>query len=331
MSELIVISNLEINELFTEEVAKKFIEEATKKVERFEGDLTTKKGREAIASAAYSVSKLKTRVENHGISVVSEWKKKSAEVDKQRKYLKDSFDTLRDQVRQPLTEFEEEEKTRIFDLKCGIEQITERGMEVNEYDLDGLTSSLSVVEKFKLKKWDEFEAVAMDAIGKSVGQIELAIKERNELAAQQEELAALRAEKEERDKIDRENEIARKAKIEAENKAKIEAEAQVIINAENLARVEREKSQAIQQAKDAEEAVRKNAEKVAADLVKRQADDLAKEKAEIKAREDDLSHRKTVNNVIVNDLVNTGLDIEMAKRVVNAIFKGEISNVRINY
>jgi len=75
-------------------------------------DLSTKKSRQEIASMAYKVSQSKTMIDNAGKELVKGWKQKAKQVDIARKKTREALDSLRDEVRQPLTEWEEAEKER---------------------------------------------------------------------------------------------------------------------------------------------------------------------------------------------------------------------------
>lgn len=113
-SDLIKINSINAIEVFgqpekLDEILKKIKDEALS----FVPDLTTAGGRKEVASMAYKVSQSKTAIDNAGKELTAEWKKKSKAVDESRKAAREFLDNLRDQVRQPLTEWEEAEKARI--------------------------------------------------------------------------------------------------------------------------------------------------------------------------------------------------------------------------
>lgn len=54
--------------------------------------------------------------------------------------------------------------------------------------------------------------------------------------------------------------------------------------------------------------------------------------AEEERRKADIEHRKAVNNIVLNDLVNIcGLDEQQAKKVVIAVAKYQIQHLQIVY
>ena len=78
-------------------------------VRGFAFDVSSVKGRKDIASMAHKVSRSKTALDGLGKSLVGDWKAKAKVVDQERKMLRDRLDALRDEVRRPLTEWEEAE------------------------------------------------------------------------------------------------------------------------------------------------------------------------------------------------------------------------------
>ena len=75
------------------------------------------KGRDAIASQAYKVSKSKTAVDNHGKDLVAGIKAQAAVIDRDRKAWRDQCDALRDEIRKPLDEWEKLKKIEFSQLK----------------------------------------------------------------------------------------------------------------------------------------------------------------------------------------------------------------------
>ena len=72
-------------------------------------DVTTKKGRDAIASNAYKVAQAKARIEKEGKALADKQKEIPKLIDASRKKSKDFLDALQVRVKQPLTDWEAEE------------------------------------------------------------------------------------------------------------------------------------------------------------------------------------------------------------------------------
>ena len=73
-------------------------------------DISTIEGRAAIASLAYKIARTKTGLDDMGKEVVADWKAKASMVDAERRRIRERCDALKDDFRQPLTEWEEAEK-----------------------------------------------------------------------------------------------------------------------------------------------------------------------------------------------------------------------------
>jgi len=91
-------------------------------------DLTTDKGRKAIASLAYKVSQSKTALDNAGKSMTEAQKKEIAAVDAARKKIRDRLDALRDEARKPLTDWEAAEEARAERIKETLANLRNHGM-----------------------------------------------------------------------------------------------------------------------------------------------------------------------------------------------------------
>jgi len=184
-------------------------------------------------------------------------------------------------------------------------------------------------------------------------------KRQEEIAERQR--AALRAEQEriEREKVEAEArakqaeaekiaaaERAERERIEAEAKAKRDAEEAEARRVAELERVQREAREAAERAEarrvaEAQEAARKakeSAEKAERDRLaaieqerRRIAEEQRKEAAEAERRARDRAHRGAINREALQGLCDIGVTLEQGKAIIEAIAKGAIPNVTINY
>ena len=166
-------------------------------------DLSTAASRQRIASLAYKVARSKTALDDLGKQLVSEWKTKSAAVDKERKRVRDELDVLRDEVRKPLTDWEDEQE-RI-------------AAEAARIEAERIAAEKAEAERA--------EAERQEAIRKQLEEIaarEAAVKAEEERIAR-EAAAKIAAERAEAERIEREARIAAEAaelaKRDAERKA----------------------------------------------------------------------------------------------------------------
>ncbi len=102
-------------------------------------DVTTPKGRKEIASVAYAIAKTKTYLDGLGKDLTDQYKEIPKRIDANRKVLRDTLDALKDEVRAPLTKFEQAETSRVEALQSRLTSLNELGtsasIEVSAADL----------------------------------------------------------------------------------------------------------------------------------------------------------------------------------------------------
>ncbi|HAV5486686.1 TPA: hypothetical protein JI063_18080 [Acinetobacter baumannii] len=284
-------------------------------------DVSTKKGRDAIASQAYKVSKSKTAVDNHGKDLVAGIKAQAAVIDRDRKAWRDQCDALRDEIRKPLDEWEKAEEDRIQSIKDRISNF-DAGRVDTFSTSDLIQTIISEVEATAIdESFAEFAneaAIKKDAALSSYKKsLEIALKRE----AEQVELERLR--KSEQERLQREHEeriaheAAERARLEAERKAKEEAE-----------RVEREKQEAVAKA---EREKREAAEREARLVAEKEAAELRAQHAAEEARQANQAHRKKICNEALKGLLALGIDEAKGKEILQAINKGLVPHVSIKF
>ena len=327
-----------------------YLQQIRAHLDTFEADVSTKKGRDAIASTAYKVAKGKTALDNLGKALVDEMKREPAMVDAERKRMRDLMDQWKEEIRKPLTDWEEAEEARQALHKAGIEWFQLRAKEHHDLDLQELRSSLTEVEgKVVDAAWEEFEAEAHRAKAKAVEALAAAVAAREKHEAEQAELAKLRAEAAAREQKDREERIAREAaersQREAEAKAQAEREAAIKREAEAAAaaerrelelklqaeRAEREKAEAQQREAQARAGSERKAAEAVAEEQRRVAAQAAADAKEAERRERDKAHKTAVNRAALEAFVTGGMTEECAKLAVTLIAKKAIPAVSITY
>ena len=114
--ELVETKTLDALVIFTNpDGLDKILKEIENKVSGIVPDISTQKGRKEIASLAYKVAQSKTLIDKLGAELTADWKDRAKKVDVARKRARNFLDSLKDRVRQPLTEWEEAEAKRIAD------------------------------------------------------------------------------------------------------------------------------------------------------------------------------------------------------------------------
>ena len=347
MSELILLEKLDPAVVYSgglDSVLEKLAEEA----KAIAADISTEKGRKEIASNAYKVARSKTLLDDMGKKLGEEAKAKLDAINADRKKARDFCDALKDDVRKPLTDWENAEKQRIEKREADIAEIISAGNYTlanwQTLPMDAMRERLLEIKGEKLSDWEEFEARAQEVIAKSSEQISDAITRREKHDAEQAELARLRAEAEERRKQDEERQrIEREEKMKAEVAEKARREAEEKAAAEIRAADERAASEAAAR-KAAEEkaerdrveaAARAEREKQAAvDAERQRAAAVAKAEADATAkREADIQHKAKINNEVLAAFaaLDCVLGEAAAKWIVVAIASGKIPHVKISY
>lgn len=314
-------------------------------------DVTTKKGRDAIASQAYKVSKSKTAVDNHGKDLVAGIKAQAAVIDRDRKVWRDQCDALRDEIRKPLDDWEQAENDRVAKHQAVIRAIHslhgENILNKESHEIKGYIFDLENTEIDS--SFEEFEQEAKIAKLETLEKLRIALAAREKYEAEQAELERLRQAEIERQQKERDEAIARQAaenaRIEAEKKAQAEreqaeklaresAEREARLKAEHEAAILREeklKQQAIEQAKQAET---QKQQAIEAERLRIEAEQAAKIKADQEAEAARLAnkeHMRSINREILNKFCEIGLDEGQAKAVITAIANNQVPHVSVKY
>ncbi|HHT1367146.1 TPA: hypothetical protein ACXR0G_002483 [Klebsiella pneumoniae] len=282
-------------------------------------DLTTKKGRDRVASLAAQVSRSKTAIEKPGREYLKRLKEAVRPAEAEIKRFVDACDELRDATRKPLTEWEAEQErikaeeamnalhvealamNEDFDRQLAdrIESDHEMALLMNDAFDREQADKAAEAERQRIAHEEEIKRLAAAAAAREVEQ--RAQREREE-AAHREAVLKAQAEQAERDRI------AAEQKAEADKQAAIEAERRKA--QEEADRIRREAEQR-EQARLAEE--------------KRKAYEQAR-------READVKHRKAVGTEIVKALLaNTSLTRDQAIEVLTAVKDGRIPHTGISY
>ncbi|EJG2381868.1 hypothetical protein [Raoultella ornithinolytica] len=318
--DLVVIEKKNAMAVFTNnDQLDPLIEAIEKEARSLVPDVTTKKGRDAIASMAHKVARSKTYIDNAGKDLVAELKALPKQIDESRRVVRERLDALKDEVRRPLTEWEAEQER--IKAEEAMNALHAEALEMNiKFDQE-------LAAKFEA---DHEMALFMD---KDID------RERADKAAEAE-----------RQRIAREEEIKRqaeeKAKREAAEKAQREIDAaaarerEAILAKERAEREQREAAERAEREKQAAVDAERRKAQEEADRIRREAEQreqarLAEEKRkadEQARREADVKHRKSVGTEIVKALLaNTSLTRDQAIEVLTAIKDGNIPHTGISY
>lgn len=237
VTDLVVIEKQNAMAVFTtKEQLDPIIEAIEKEARSLVPDVSTRKGRDAIASMAHKVARSKTYIDNAGKDLVAELKALPKQIDESRRIVRERLDALKDEVRKPLTDWENAESARkdalqqrLADLRSLADVIDGVGSYLPSVEIQQRIESAKAVALDE--SWQEAAAEAGVAKDATIQQLESALivaKQREHEAA---ELERLRKEAEEKARLEREENIRREAAerarrdAEAKHKAEIEAAA----------------------------------------------------------------------------------------------------------
>lgn len=342
MNELSILENVNAVEVFSGQGMDDLLGKIEEEAKSIIPDLTTKKGRDEIASMAHKVAKSKTYLDGLRKDLVSEWKQKAKAVDNEGKKMRDKLDALKAEVRQPLTDWENAESERVETHQENIREIVDAGtVSLSGYldiPLEAMKDRLKEIESEKAESFEEFANDAAIAKDNTISQIKEAIEKREKYDAEQAELEKLRKESADREQKEREEKLRiegeERAKREAESKAKEEAE-RVKLEAEKAEKAKQDaidaKNEAEKRAKQAEENAKIEAEKAAQAERDRIEQERIQEEIAAKKREADKAHKSKINNAVLDAFVLIGMNKTQAKKAVTAIAKGEIPHTKISY
>lgn len=324
-------------------------------------DLTTRKGRERIASLAATVSKSKAAVEKPGRDYLRRLKEMPKVVEAELRDFVTKMDNLRDSTRQPLTDWENADQARKDRHVDGIDSMKDMA-------LFGATPPASVVarviadlESIEINDaWEEFLAEAAQVKDQTLAKLRTLHAERTQHEAEQAELTRLRLDKEARDQKDNEERIAREAAEQATREAEARAQRDRDIEAQRVRdeqaaaekrendlkfqaaeaerkaeqakrekieaeqKAERDRLQGIEDQKRAVEQARLD-EKARADAA---ADEILRQAA---AREADKAHQAKINRAALEAFIAGGMPEACAKQAVTMIAQRKIPAVSISY
>ncbi|WP_407330152.1 hypothetical protein [Klebsiella pneumoniae] len=317
--DLVVIEKKNAMAVFTNnDQLDPLIEAIEKEARSLVPDVTTKKGRDAIASMAHKVARSKTYIDNAGKDLVAELKALPKQIDESRRVVRERLDALKDEVRRPLTEWEAEQErikaeeamnalhvealamNEDFDrqLAARIESDHEMALLMNDALDREQADKAAEAERQRIAHEEEIKRLAAAAAAREVEQ---RIQREREEAAHREAVLKAQAEQAERDRI------AAEQKAEADKQAAIEAERRKA--QEEADRIRREAEQR-EQARLAED--------------KRKAEEESRRAA-------DVEHRRGINTAAVQALINQGIPHEWAKACIIAVALGKVPATTIKY
>lgn len=300
-------------------------------------DVSTAKGREVIRSAAMSVVRAKAAIDKGRLRLTETYRARVSTINEAGKQLVGELQAIADEVRAPLTKYEEVEKAR-----------AERSAQMKAWLRNAALVSVQDTTETVKTRGREAHAleVTKDLYGREAGEVQelkdqavtalrAALDRLKREEAEKAELEELRRLKAERDAADQARLAEEQRQREAEE-ARAAEERRLAEAAEEARREAERKAQAEIEA--AEARAREAEERAAALERQRKADEeaeaarVAEEQAETARRERNAAHRRTIMGQIKADLIAAaGITEEQATMAVKAMVKGTVRHVGVTF
>lgn len=311
-------------------------------------DVSTNKGRDEIRSMAMKVTRVRTMMDAARKGATEDLRRRVKEINDAGNQVIDELLAIGDEVRAPLTAWEEAEKERerraaelltwlrsaaIVSIEDTSATVRERGKQA--YDIE-------VTKELFASRYNEAVSVKQTTVDTLMS----ALRRLTQQEAEQAELEALRQEKlareeEDRKRLEAEEQAEREAAAarEAEQHKKDEAarlERAQAEAAEAAAQAEREAAQReIDAANERAAQAERDAEAARQKLIKEQEERNRAEQAErdaAAAREKNTKHRREVMGQVKVDLIQAaGITEEQTVAAVRALVGGKVRHVQVNF
>lgn len=244
VTDLVVIEKQNAMAVFTtKEQLDPIIEQIEKEARSLVPDVSTRKGRDAIASMAHKVARSKTYIDNAGKDLVAELKALPKQIDERRRVVRERLDALKDEVRRPLTEWEAEQER--LKAEEAMNALHVEALEMNaKFDQElaarfEADHELALLENYKFdREREEQRRQAEQAQRDRDEQLQREAAEKAQREAEARHRAEIEAAARREAEVKSRAEAAERQRIEAEQRAQREAE-------EARLRAEREKQSAI--------------------------------------------------------------------------------------
>lgn len=304
INELLVIgSGMTLAEIFKTESIDSLLASIEEKARAFKGDPSTDKGRKEIASMGHMVARSKTFLDSKGKELTQDRKDEIKLVDNERKKIRERLDDLKEEVIKPKVDWELAEERKKHKQISTMKRLNDLYYVNSDKSVDELQRYIDECNSIIIEGDADFVEKAGKGKEITLASLEKKLADRVQHNKDQDELAKLRADREEREK----KEAAEKAEQEQKDREeKIRKEA--VENAEKKAKDEA-------------------AEKEEKRLAKIEEDRLADEK-----RAADKKHRAKIDKEIIGAVTRyCGVSEDVADSLILAIVSQKIPFTSIKY
>ncbi len=310
-------------------IVEKITEAAKAQAAKF--DTTTPTGRAAIKSVAHTVAKSKVALDAKGKNLNDERRAAINVVDAGRRKIREQLDELRDEIRKPVSDWEDAEVHRVTNLRARLSTLSIGNLS-SDSDSDSINRHIDSVARTKIDdSWQDFLEEAAKLKDATLETLRNFLDLATRREAMEKELEERRAADAERERLDAYE--AMQTQAEADNKAFDQAVADAeIARAEAAERARRDVEQAAANATkaaedkaeaDRVEAERKHRQELADAETKRQAD---KKKADDEQASRDANKKRRTD---AQKDIAAFLGKLDRKQVVEALMNNEVPHVTL--
>lgn len=245
------------------------------KVKAHKPDVSTKRGRDEIRSLAAEIASNKSSLIKIGKGLTEEWRQSTKAVNAECNVLEERMDALKEQVRAPLTAFENAEKNRVAGHEAALTEIENWSVFPGEWTSEQIANHYERCKghAHNTRIWQEFDAKAQHYLAGSLNALDRMYARKLKEEADAAELERLRladADRQRQETVRLAAERDRQIAVEAAETARKAAEAEAHrLAAEERTRVERERQEAAETLRRTE-AAKVEAERVAAQVEARE-------------------------------------------------------------
>lgn len=214
------------------------------RAEAKDADAATKKGRDALKSIAFRVSKSKVSLEDRAKELTEAQRKAIEAVNAGRNAAVKRLEALRDEIKKPALDWEAAEEERIEALKARVAMIATGGIDATSASSD-IQAQIDTIAAMQGDDFAEYAEIATAKLAQTLDTLNGFLIFARNREENERELAALRAAAAEREAADAARRAEEEAKAEAERAAeqqRLEAEAKRI--SDEKAEAERQSSYA---------------------------------------------------------------------------------------
>jgi len=240
-------------QLFSPGALNPILERIKAEVRAIETDIGSEAGRKAIGSLAYKVARTKTFIDDQRKSLVADEKRRLSAVDAEGRLVWDELEALKNEVMAPLTEWRNAETARVKGHEDRILAMSEIAAS-SFVSIDVVCRTSKRLDGLWDHNFQEFTKRALAAHDKAAWNLKEQEGRILRADAEREQQNRLRAEAEEKARVERETKIAEDARLKAEAEAKRREEANSLaakqredelnrIAAEEKSRLERERKE----------------------------------------------------------------------------------------